>query len=159
MRVNRTDAPRRDAEAPYTLLMRKRHLLLEFAPTVALTLIGSSNACNLTDGMDGLAISCTLVVALVLYVLVTRTRAGMLVRAGASNREMATAMGVNIKLLFTVVFAFGAGQGLSEHTAPYNATIQIIDGENLVSGCMLLLPVYGPSAPAATQSTICRACQ
>jgi len=40
MRVNRTDAPRRDAEAPYTLLMRKRHLLLEFAPTVALTLIG-----------------------------------------------------------------------------------------------------------------------
>jgi branched-chain amino acid transport system permease protein len=32
----------------------------------------------------------------------------MLVRAGASNREMATAMGVNIKLLFTLVFGFGA---------------------------------------------------
>jgi branched-chain amino acid transport system permease protein len=49
-----------------------------------------------------------LAVAALLYVLVTRTRTGMLVRAGASNREMATAMGVNIKRLFTGVFGFGA---------------------------------------------------
>ena len=56
-----------------------------------------------------LVIGMGLVVALVLYLLVTRTRAGMLVRAGASNREMATAMGVDIKRLFTIVFAFGAG--------------------------------------------------
>lgn len=47
-------------------------------------------------------------VALMLYFLVTHTRAGMWVRAGASNREMATAMGVDIKRLFTIVFAFGA---------------------------------------------------
>src|SRR5688572_28457516 len=44
-----------------------------------------------------------LAVPLLLYVLVTKTKMGMLVRAGASNREMALAMGVNIKLLFTVV--------------------------------------------------------
>lgn len=44
-----------------------------------------------------------------LYVLVTRTRLGMQVRAGASNREMAQAMGVDVKRLFTLVFAFGAG--------------------------------------------------
>ena len=49
-----------------------------------------------------------LILAALLYLLVTRTRTGMLVRAGASNREMATAMGVNIKLLFTCVFGFGA---------------------------------------------------
>lgn len=49
-----------------------------------------------------------LIVAIGLYLLVTRTRTGMLVRAGASNREMATAMGVNIKTLFTVVFGVGA---------------------------------------------------
>jgi branched-chain amino acid transport system permease protein len=48
-------------------------------------------------------------VALLLYLLVTKTRVGMLVRAGASNREMALAMGVNIKALFTVVFGIGAG--------------------------------------------------
>src|SRR5919198_1440218 len=48
------------------------------------------------------------VVAVLLYLLVTKTRVGMLVRAGASNREMAIAMGVNIRRLFTAVFALGA---------------------------------------------------
>ena len=47
-------------------------------------------------------------VAIGLFLLVTKTKTGMLVRAGASNREMATAMGVNIKTLFTLVFGFGA---------------------------------------------------
>ena len=44
-----------------------------------------------------------LLVALFLYVLVMRTRLGMLIRAGASNREMAGALGVNINLLYTAV--------------------------------------------------------
>jgi len=48
-------------------------------------------------------------VAAALYLLVARTRVGMLVRAGASNREMALAMGVNVGRLFTAVFAVGAG--------------------------------------------------
>jgi branched-chain amino acid transport system permease protein len=46
--------------------------------------------------------------AVLLYVLVARTRLGALVRAGASNREMAMAMGINIKHLFTAVFGIGA---------------------------------------------------
>ena len=49
-----------------------------------------------------------LFIAILLYLLVTKTRVGMLVRAGASNREMALAMGVDIKLLFTLVFGAGA---------------------------------------------------
>ena len=49
-----------------------------------------------------------LIVAFGLYVLVTRTRLGMLIRAGASNRTMAGALGVDIKLLFTCVFGLGA---------------------------------------------------
>ncbi|MCI2807640.1 branched-chain amino acid ABC transporter permease [Eoetvoesiella caeni] len=49
-----------------------------------------------------------LAVAALLYFIVTKTRIGMLVRAGASNREMATAMGANIKLIFTSLFAVGA---------------------------------------------------
>ena len=49
-----------------------------------------------------------LAVAALLYFAVTRTKTGMLVRAGASNREMAIAMGVNIKRLFTIVFGCGA---------------------------------------------------
>jgi branched-chain amino acid transport system permease protein len=49
-----------------------------------------------------------LLVALLLWYVVTRTRLGMLIRAGASNRAMVGALGVNIKLLYTVVFGFGA---------------------------------------------------
>jgi len=49
-----------------------------------------------------------LAVAVLLYVLVAKTRIGMRVRAGASNREMASAMGVNVKRLFTLVFGVGA---------------------------------------------------
>ena len=48
------------------------------------------------------------VVATMLFLLVTRTRLGMWVRAGASNREMTEALGVNVRALFTAVFAFGA---------------------------------------------------
>jgi branched-chain amino acid transport system permease protein len=47
-------------------------------------------------------------VAAALYVLVNHTRIGMLIRAGATNAPMVSALGVNIRLLFTVVFGFGA---------------------------------------------------
>lgn len=46
--------------------------------------------------------------ALGLYWFVTRTRAGVLVRAGASNRLMATLMGIRVPLLFLGVFTLGA---------------------------------------------------
>ncbi len=42
-----------------------------------------------------------------LYLLFTRTRTGMRIRAGASNREMAGALGVNIQVLYTLVFGLG----------------------------------------------------
>jgi len=49
-----------------------------------------------------------LFVAVLLWYVVTRTRLGMLIRAGATNRTMVAALGVNIRLLYTVVFGFGA---------------------------------------------------
>jgi branched-chain amino acid transport system permease protein len=49
-----------------------------------------------------------LLVAAILFILVTKTRLGMLIRAGASNRTMVEALGVNIDRLFLVVFALGA---------------------------------------------------
>ena len=49
-----------------------------------------------------------LALALLLWLLVQKTRLGALVRAGASNREMATAMGTDIPRLFTIVFGIGA---------------------------------------------------
>ncbi|WP_374446340.1 branched-chain amino acid ABC transporter permease [Stella sp.] len=47
-------------------------------------------------------------VAAGLYLLIARTRLGMLIRAGASNRIMVAALGVDIRLLYTLVFALGA---------------------------------------------------
>ena len=55
-----------------------------------------------------LIIGVGLLVAMLLYVLITHTRVGMQVRAGASNRDMAMAMGSNVKILFTAVFGVGA---------------------------------------------------
>lgn len=48
-----------------------------------------------------------LLVALFLYLMFTRTRIGVQIRAGASNREMAGALGINIRLLYTLVFGLG----------------------------------------------------
>ncbi len=47
------------------------------------------------------------VLAALLYLLVQRTRLGMTIRAGASNREMAQCLGVNINLVYRLVFALG----------------------------------------------------
>jgi branched-chain amino acid transport system permease protein len=46
-------------------------------------------------------------VALALWLVVDRTRTGMLIRAGASNAPMVSALGVDIRKLFMIVFAFG----------------------------------------------------
>jgi len=59
------------------------------------------------------------------------------------------------------LFAFGAGQGLSEHTAPYDATIQVIDGEAEViiegtgypvkTGQMIIMPANRPHSIRANE--------
>src|SRR6266571_2754812 len=91
-----------------------------------------------------LALLATLVVALLLYVLVMRTRVGMLIRAGASNREMVGALGVNIKLLYTLVFGLGAAlagfAGLMQ--API-LTVQIGMGENILILAFVVIIIGG----------------
>jgi len=85
-----------------------------------------------------------LVVALFLYLLVMRTRLGMLIRAGASNREMAGALGVNINLLYTMVFGLGAAlaalAGLMQ--APIQ-TVQIGMGENILILAFVVIIIGG----------------
>jgi branched-chain amino acid transport system permease protein len=49
-----------------------------------------------------------LLIALFLFLLITKTRIGMLIRAGASNRPMVGALGINIRNLYTKVFGLGA---------------------------------------------------
>jgi branched-chain amino acid transport system permease protein len=83
-------------------------------------------------------------VATFLYVLVMRTRVGMLIRAGASNREMVSALGVNIKLLFTLIFGLGAAlaalAGLMQ--API-LTVQIGMGESILILAFVITVIGG----------------
>lgn len=85
-----------------------------------------------------------LAVAALLYVVVMRTRLGMLIRAGASNREMVGALGVNIKLLYTLVFGLGATlagfAGLMQ--API-LTVQIGMGENILILAFVVIIIGG----------------
>jgi len=85
-----------------------------------------------------------LAVALFLYVLVMRTRLGMLIRAGASNREMAGALGVNIKLLYTLVFGLGAAlAGLAGLMQAPILTVQIGMGENILILAFVIIIIGG----------------
>jgi branched-chain amino acid transport system permease protein len=85
-----------------------------------------------------------LVVALFLYVLVMRTRLGMLIRAGASNREMTGALGVNINLLYTLVFGLGAAlAGLAGLMQAPILTVQIGMGENILILAFVVIIIGG----------------
>ncbi len=55
-----------------------------------------------------LIIGIGLLVAVGLYLLISHTRIGMRIRAGASNRSMVASLGVNIRWLYSLVFALGA---------------------------------------------------
>ena len=89
-------------------------------------------------------IAVSLLVAVFLYLLVMRTRIGMLIRAGASNREMVAALGINIKLLYTLVFGLGAGlAGLAGMMQGAIQTAQIGMGENILILAFVVIIIGG----------------
>ena len=54
-------------------------------------------------------LAASVVIGLAMWLALHRTRLGMIVRAGVDDRDMLSAMGVRIQLVFVIVFAFGAG--------------------------------------------------
>ncbi len=68
---------------------------------------------------------------------------------------------IDKKVGTVTVFAFGAGQGLSEHTAPYDVCVQVLDGEaeitiagtvhHLETGQMIIMPANQPHALKAVK--------
>jgi len=85
-----------------------------------------------------------LAVALLLYVVVARTRLGMLIRAGASNRTMVGALGVNIRLLYTVVFGAGAAlAGLAGLMAGPIYAVQPGMGEQILIQVFVVIVIGG----------------
>ncbi len=83
-------------------------------------------------------------VAGLLYLLVSKTRMGMLIRAGASNRETIGALGVNIKLLFTMVFGLGAAlAGLAGLMAGPILSVEIGMGDGILILTLVVIVIGG----------------
>jgi branched-chain amino acid transport system permease protein len=83
-------------------------------------------------------------VAILLAWLVARTRLGMLIRAGASNRRMIAALGVNIELLFSVVFGLGAVfAGLAGLMAAPIASVKIGMGDDILIVAFVIIVIGG----------------
>jgi branched-chain amino acid transport system permease protein len=66
----------------------------------------------------------SVVIGLAMWLVLNRTRIGMIVRAGVDDRDMLSSMGVRIQLVFVLVFAFGAG--LAGMAGVVGATFQSI---------------------------------
>ncbi len=84
------------------------------------------------------------VVAILLAWLVTRTRMGMVIRAGASNRRMIAALGVDIELLFSLVFGLGAVfAGLAGVMAAPIASVKIGMGDDILILAFVIIVIGG----------------
>ena len=85
-----------------------------------------------------------LVVALCLYLTITRTRIGMLIRAGANDREMIGALGIDINTLYTIVFGIGAAlAGLAAMMVAPLVGVQSSMGDNVVILTLVVITVGG----------------
>jgi branched-chain amino acid transport system permease protein len=85
-----------------------------------------------------------LAVALFLYVLIARTRLGMLIRAGASNRTMLGALGVNIAALYMGVFILGAAlAALAGAMAGPIFTVESGMGESVLISAFVVIVIGG----------------
>jgi len=85
-----------------------------------------------------------LLVALGLYLLVARTRLGMLIRAGNSDREMVRALGVDIGLIYTLVFGLGALlAGLAGVMAGPVFSVQVGMGEQVLILTFVVIIIGG----------------
>jgi len=84
-------------------------------------------------------IAAGLVVSILLYFLVTHTKLGMMVRAGASDRRMISALGINIRDLYTAVFAGGAALAALAGTM----AVQIGMGEAILVQSLITIVIGG----------------
>ncbi len=91
-----------------------------------------------------LIIAVGLGVGVALWFLITRTRVGMQVRAGASNREMAMAMGTNVRRLFTALFALGAALcGVAGGLLGPLLAVQVGMGESILILAFVVIVIGG----------------
>lgn len=119
------------------------------APLMASTPAALAGPVQLFEGLPYpayrlLLIGAGLLVALGLYLLVNNTRVGMLVRAGASNRQMAEFMGVRVGAVFSFVFALGAGlAALAGALMAPISSVQVGMGEAILIPALVVIVIGG----------------
>lgn len=85
-----------------------------------------------------------IMVAIGLWLLVSKTRLGMRIRAGESDREMVAALGVDIGLLYTLVFALGAAlAGLAGAMVGALQSVQVGMGEPVLILAFVVIVIGG----------------
>jgi branched-chain amino acid transport system permease protein len=85
-----------------------------------------------------------LAVAAGLYLLITRTRTGMLIRAGATHREMVAALGVNVRRLFALLFGLGAAlAGFAGMMAGPILSVEVGMGESVLIVAFVVIVIGG----------------
>ena len=85
-----------------------------------------------------------LLVALALYWVVHRTRLGMMVRAGASNRDMVRGLGIDVKRLYRIVFAIGVAlAALAGMIAAPMSSVYPGMGGNVLIICFVVVVIGG----------------
>ena len=83
-------------------------------------------------------------VAVGLYLLISRTRLGMRIRAGESDREMIAALGVDVATLYTLVFALGAAlAGLAGAMVGAIQSVQVGMGEPVLILAFVVIVIGG----------------
>jgi len=83
-------------------------------------------------------------VALGLYLVIQKTRLGMTIRAGATNREMTEALGVNISRVFAIVFALGAAlAGFSGMIGSPLSSVYPGMGDTILIVCFVVVVIGG----------------
>lgn len=89
-------------------------------------------------------IAAGLAVAAGLYLLISRTRTGALIRAGAENREMVGALGVNIRRLYMLVFGLGAAlAGFAGMMAGPLLSVETGMGESILILTLVVIVIGG----------------
>ncbi len=138
---------------------------------------GSGEACPATNFADWWANNCStiflfdgrvrvyneifiplvgLVVLISIWILLQRTRLGMIIRAGVQDREMVEALGINVRRVFTMVFALGVGlAALGGVLAAPSTGLSNVMGESLLLNALIALAIGGlTSYPGAALGSV-----
>ncbi len=97
-----------------------------------------------------------LVVLISIWILLQRTRLGMTIRAGVQDREMVEALGINVRRVFSMVFALGVGlAALGGALAAPSMGLSNAMGENLLLDALIALAIGGlTSYPGAALGSV-----